>query len=141
MQAKVTYSVLDVREITSKDAQGKPRKSQLVRLLNPWAGISEWQGPCSDYDSDFWSPETKAAFSSCNQLEEQEGSASRLMHDWGRRNDGVFVMQLKDFLTHFNQLKIVRPLDPSWFEVKFLRSFLPSFGCLSAKTQEWLSNP
>lgn len=48
------YSILDIRTIEFKDKANTVRSEKLVRLLDPWAGSVEWQGPCSDYDQTFW---------------------------------------------------------------------------------------
>ena len=53
------YSVLDLREVAVKNSKGVMEETQLIRLMDPWAGSVEWQGACSDFDEDFWTKEAK----------------------------------------------------------------------------------
>jgi hypothetical protein len=47
-------------------------------------------------------------------------------------------MKISDFIKYFNLLTVVRDPGDSWYELRFERMFLPSFGCRSSKSQEWL---
>jgi len=43
IQPHLSYSVLDVREVTNSEG-----KNRLVRLKNPWANSVEWSGSFGD---------------------------------------------------------------------------------------------
>ncbi|KAJ3479673.1 hypothetical protein NLI96_g8895 [Meripilus lineatus] len=82
------YSVLKVVEYKEK---------RFVLLRNPW-GNSEWTGPWSD-----GSPEW---------TDEWRGALELLDHRPG--NDGVFVMEYRDFLKQFAVLESTKLFDESW---------------------------
>lgn len=138
------YSVLDVREIMAMGEDGKWAKQQLIRLKDPWANSKEWNGPCSDYDTSFWTKDIKDAFNAKNSVDadalQNETLNQRFVHEWNNTNDGVFVMKIPDFMRFFNNLTVCRPLTSEWTEFKYLASIDNSKGPFSLKTQEWLEN-
>lgn len=139
------YSVLDVREVKTTDAKGNRDSYKLIRLMLPWAGCVEWKGACSDTDENFWTEETKGAFSNSDKhdpaaAERPELLSQRFIHDWTKTDDGVFAMRIEDFMTYFNQLTVLRDLAPSYTEFQYNSRFSPSYGALTNKTQEWLQN-
>lgn len=76
------YSVISVHRVQH---QGRPLS--LLKLRNPW-GAGEWTGAWSDKSST-WTP----------QIKEQVGFS-------GVANDGIFFIELADYLSHFQWTSI-----------------------------------
>lgn len=59
LQPQHMYSLLDVRSVMVSGANGRPEEVNLVRLQNPWNAAQEWNGRCSDLNSEFWTDDVK----------------------------------------------------------------------------------
>ena len=75
------YNIVSVHEV---EHQGKGLK--LIRLRNPW-GINEWQGDWSN-ESSKWTSKLKREV------------------DFTEKDDGVFFIELNDYLDHFSWTSI-----------------------------------
>ena len=115
------YSILDVREVKTTDATGTRNVYKLVRLMLPWAGCVEWKGTCSDFDENFWTKDTKETFSAADKLDKAAAErpdllSQRFVHDWTATDDGIFAMQIEDFMKFFSQIMVLRDLSPVYTE-------------------------
>lgn len=79
------YTVLDCRELEDPPIA-------LVQIRNPWGRV-EWKGDWSD-DSDVWTAKIKAE-----------------IRPTFIKNDGVFWMSFKDFVTNFSWLQVGKCKD------------------------------
>ncbi|KAL9657108.1 hypothetical protein ABK040_002734 [Willaertia magna] len=79
------YAVLDCKAIYNSQSR---KIERLIKIRNPW-GESEWLGKWSDNSSD-WTDEMKTKL------------------DFKSEDDGIFWMDLNDFLKHWTELDIVR---------------------------------
>lgn len=84
------YTVLGIAEVRAPS--GTP--DRIIKLRNPWARM-EWKGDWSD-DSPLWTPEAKA----------QVGGLEK-------KNDGIFWMNVKDFLKCFSDISTCK-FNPSY---------------------------
>ena len=113
--------------------------------MDPWAGSVEWKGACSDYDEAFWTQEAKDAFSNHDKhdpaaAERQDLLGQRFIHQWSKRDDGIFAMTIEDFMRYFTHLTVLRSLAPNFYEVQYFAAFQPSHGTLSSSSTDWLKN-
>ena len=85
------YAVLKATEYNGK---------RFVKIRNPW-GNSEWNGPWSDGSKE-WTKEWT------------DGALPALEHTFG--DDGVFVMEYNDLLTHWSTLERTQLFDETWIQ-------------------------
>lgn len=84
------YSVIKAIEVRGK---------RFLKIRNPW-GQSEWTGRWSDGSKEW----TKEWLDALDPLE----------HTFG--DDGVFIMEYNDFLTHWEVVEKTQLFDPSWVQ-------------------------
>jgi calpain len=103
------YSLVDILNFTHQSSENG--KYNLLRLRNPW-GRLEWSGPWAngsdeleDYGSDL--------SSEVNKL----GADERFdIHD---RNDGTFLMEMRDWGEIYHNLYACVDFPDNWFGVRF----------------------
>ena len=75
------------------------RGKKFLKIRNPW-GQSEWKGRWSDGSKE-WTAEWLDALGA-------------LDHTFG--DDGVFIMEYEDFLSHWEAIERTQLFDPSWIQ-------------------------
>ncbi|CAD8194518.1 unnamed protein product [Paramecium octaurelia] len=84
------YAILDVQRVTGSDGQ----PDRIIKIRNPW-GRKEWTKDWSD-NSAKWTPELR------QRLQVQQ------------KDDGIFWMSVKDFITEFSQVCVCK-FKPDYF--------------------------
>lgn len=99
---------------------------RMIQIRNPW-GRGEWSGPWCD-GSPLWTKNADVARAA-------EGAGKKL-----KKNDGVFWMQWKDFVNHWEHIGVThRTIDirSLTLEVKGDSVCAPFLGCVAGCAQYW----